>query len=105
MCNFFGIILPGILSYIVWTLHFNATRRKNILKSIFVLAFSICPILNWISFGAFIITRILSMYAEDFNPFKEGQEDEQEIGPFAMFVPYDKTTKSGKIIMWFVKDR
>jgi len=106
MCNFFGIILPGILSYLVWTLHFNATRKKNILKSILVLACSICPVLNWISFGLFVVIRIISIYDDEgFNPFKENQEDEYEIGPFAMFVPYDKTTKSGKIIMWFVKDR
>lgn len=112
MCNFFGIILPGIVSYIVWTLHFNATRKKNILKSILVLAFSICPVLNWISFGVFLSLRLVSICDENFNPLKEKQDDdyfgyryENKPTPFAMFVPYDKTTKSGKIIMWFVKDR
>lgn len=105
MGSFFEIILPGIMSYLVWTLHFNATRTNNILKRILVLAFSICPVLNWISFGFFVMIRFISIYEENFNPFKESQEDEYEISPFAMWVPYDKTTKSGKIIMWFVKDR
>lgn len=105
MESFFEIILPGIMSYLVWTLHFNATRKKNILKSIMVLAFSICPVLNWIFFGFFVVMRLLSIYEANFNPFEENQEDEYKIGPFAMCVPYDKTTKSGKIIMWLTKDR
>ncbi len=97
--NIFAIVIPGILNFLCWFLHLNATHRMSVLKFLMIVLTSICPILNFITLVAFIICACV----------RAGDIDNcREIGsnhPWGFGEEYDYTTFCGRILLFFTLDR
>ena len=97
--NAFWIIVPGILNFLFWFLHLNASHRMSLLKFFMLVLTSICPVVNIISLVIFIIfacvrsDNIDNCYDSYSNHF------------FGFGEEYDYDTISGKILHFFTKDR
>lgn len=97
--NIFAIIIPGILNFLCWFLHLNATHRMSIIKFLAVVATTICPVANIVTLAIFLIAAILR--ADDINNCREIGSNH----PLGFGEKYDYTTISGRILLFFTLDR
>ncbi len=81
MTAFIGIVLPCILSIILWGIYLFGTNEMTIIRWILVLVAAFCPVINVTS----LIMVISFMCCSKFD--------------------VDYTTKCGKIIRFFTKKR
>lgn len=77
----FGIVLPCILSILLWTIYLYGTNEMSVIREILVLIAAFCPVVNVVSLIIVISFMCCSMYDIDYN------------------------TKCGKIIKFFTKKR
>lgn len=99
--NEFVIIIPGILNFLCWFLHLNATHAMSFLKFLIITAISICPVANIICLVMFIIIRIINV-ADPFDKLNTRYDEDNFLG---MSKEIDTNTVSGKIIKFFTKNR
>ena len=97
--NIFTIVIPGILNFLFWFFHLNASHRMSILKFLMIVLTSICPILNIITLAAFIICACVR--ADDINNCRFYGSNNF----FGFGEEYDYDTISGKLIHFFVSDK
>lgn len=98
--NDLAIIIPGILNFLCWFIHLNATRRMSILKFILFLLISICPLFNIIVLALFIMLLFIGRYSEGVEVTSEDSGY-----PFGFQVEYDDTTLCGKLLTFLTKNR
>lgn len=79
----FGIVLPCILSILLWTIYLYGTNRMTIIRWIYTLIAAFCPVVNVISLIMVIMLLYYALYVDD----------------------VDYTTKCGKILKFFTKKR
>ena len=79
----FGIVLPCILSLLLWTIYLYGTNEMTVIRLIAVLMAGFCPVVNACSLVIVITFLCYSVYMDD----------------------VDYGTKSGRIIRFFTKKR
>lgn len=78
-----GIIIPCILSIIIWTIYLYGTNEMTFARLIAVLIAGFCPVVN-------IISLIAALFFTHYSVYTDG---------------IDYTTKCGKIVKFFTKKR
>lgn len=98
--NEWAIIIPGVLNFIVWFLHLNATRRMSILKFLMLVLTSMLPVVNIVVFMLFLLlgTAIKNIEGVEAKSSDKGY-------PLGFQVEYDETTICGKLILFLTKNR
>lgn len=97
--NIFTIIIPGILNFLCWFLHLNATHRMSVIKFLVIVVTTICPIMNLITLAGFLGAAFLR--ADDIDNCRNSGSKY----PLGFGEEYDYSTISGKIIHFFVSNK
>jgi len=95
------IIIPGILNFLCWFLHLNATHAMSFLKFLIIVPISFCPVINIACLIIFIILRLINI-TNDYEKLSTCYDEDNLLG---MSKEIDTDTISGKIIKFFTKNR
>lgn len=95
------IIVPGILNFLCWFVHLNATHRMSVFKFLtLTVGCSLVPVLNIFTLCMFVLLSIFKSVDSDFLDVSDSSEH-----PFGFLEDYDESTFCGKVVTFFTKNR
>lgn len=95
------IIVPGILNFLCWFVHLNATHRMSIFKFLMLtVGCSLVPVLNILTLFMFVLLAI--MKSVDSELLDVSDTSKHSLG---FLEDYDESTFCGKVVTFFTKNR